>query len=45
MIITVNRRFQAVLKRHLRRAVTNDVDVDDELRELKVLKEHSYERY
>lgn len=45
MIITVNRRFQAALKRHLRRAVTNDVDVDDELRELKVLKEHSYERY
>ena len=34
MIITVNRRFQAALKRHLRRSVTRDVEVDEELREL-----------
>lgn len=34
MIITVNRRFQAALKRHLRRSVTCDAEVDDELQEL-----------
>jgi len=34
MIITVNRRFHAALKRHLRRSVTRDVEVDEELREL-----------
>ena len=34
MIVTVNRRFRAALKRHLRRSVTCDVEVDEELREL-----------
>ena len=34
MIITVNRRFRAALKRYLRRSVTRDVEVDEELREL-----------
>jgi hypothetical protein len=34
MIITVNRRFRAALKRHVRRTVANDTDVDEELREL-----------
>lgn len=34
MIVTVNRRFRASLKRHLRRAVASDVEVDAELREL-----------
>ena len=34
MIVTVNRRFRAALKRHLRRSVTDDADVDEELREL-----------
>lgn len=34
MIITVNRRFRSALKRHLRRAVANDADVNEELREL-----------
>jgi DNA-directed RNA polymerase specialized sigma24 family protein len=34
MIITVNRRFQAALKRHVRRTVANDADVDEELCEL-----------
>jgi RNA polymerase sigma-70 factor (ECF subfamily) len=34
MIITVNRRFRSTLKRHVRRAVANDADVDEELREL-----------
>ena len=34
MIITVNRRFQAALKRHLRRSVASDAEVEDELREL-----------
>ena len=34
MIVTVDRRFQASLKRHLRRSVTGDADVDEELQEL-----------
>jgi DNA-directed RNA polymerase specialized sigma24 family protein len=34
MIITVNRRFQAALKRYVRRTVANDADVDEELNEL-----------
>ena len=34
MIVTVNRRFQAALKRHLRRSVACDDDVDEELHEL-----------
>ncbi len=34
MIVTVNRRFRATLKRHLRRAVTDNADVEDELKEL-----------
>ena len=34
MIITVNRRFQAALKRLVRRTVVNNADVDEELREL-----------
>lgn len=34
MIVTVNRRFRAALKRHLRRSVTGDAEVDEELREL-----------
>jgi len=34
MITTVNRRFRSALKRHIRRAVANDTDVDEELREL-----------
>ena len=34
MIVTVNRRFRATLKRHLRRAVANNADVQEELNEL-----------
>lgn len=34
MIITVNRRFHSALKRHVRRAVASDADVDKELKEL-----------
>jgi len=34
MIVTVNRRFRAALKRHLRRSVSRDVEVDEELQEL-----------
>ena len=34
MIITVNRRFRATLKRHLRRAVADNADVEEELNEL-----------
>jgi RNA polymerase sigma-70 factor (ECF subfamily) len=34
MIITVNRRFQAALKRYVRRTVANDADVEEELHEL-----------
>jgi RNA polymerase sigma-70 factor (ECF subfamily) len=34
MIVTVNRRFQAALKRHIRRSVVQDNDVDAEFREL-----------
>jgi len=34
MIVTVHRRFRAALKRHLRRSVTGDADVEEELREL-----------
>ena len=34
MIVTVNRRFRAALKRHLRRSVTADAGVDEELQEL-----------
>ena len=34
MIVTVNRRFRASLKRHLRRSVTSDDEVDEELQEL-----------
>lgn len=34
MIVTVNRRFQSALKRHLRRSVISDGEVDKELREL-----------
>jgi RNA polymerase sigma-70 factor (ECF subfamily) len=34
MIVTVNRRFRAALKRHLRRSVTGDAGVDEELQEL-----------
>ena len=34
MIITVNRRFRSTLKRHLRRAVVNNADVEEELKEL-----------
>jgi len=34
MIITVNRRFQAVLRRYLRRSVASDTDVTSELWEL-----------
>jgi len=34
MIITVNRRFRATLKRHLRRGVTNNADVEEEFKEL-----------
>lgn len=34
MIITVNRRFRATLKRHLRRAVANNSEVEQELEEL-----------
>ncbi len=34
MIMTVNRRFRAALKRHLRRSVTGDADADEELCEL-----------
>jgi RNA polymerase sigma-70 factor (ECF subfamily) len=35
MIITVNRRFQAALKRMLRRSVTQNDQIDEELRELR----------
>jgi len=34
MIVTVNRRFRAALKQHLRRSVTSDAEVDEELLEL-----------
>jgi DNA-directed RNA polymerase specialized sigma24 family protein len=34
MIVTVNRRFRSALKRHLRRSVTGDTEVDEELQEL-----------
>ena len=34
MIVTVKRRFQAALKRHLRLSVSSDADVNNELREL-----------
>lgn len=34
MMITVNRRFQANLKRHIRRSVIQDGDVDSEVQEL-----------
>ena len=34
MIVTVNRRFRAGLKRHIRRSVIQDADVDDEFQEL-----------
>lgn len=34
MIVTVNRRFESTLKRHIRRSVIHDGDVDDEFREL-----------
>jgi hypothetical protein len=34
MIVTVNRRFRAALKRYLRRSVSQDVEVDEELVEL-----------
>ena len=34
MIVTVNRRFQAGFKRHIRRSVIRDDDVDSEFREL-----------
>jgi len=34
MIVTVNRRFQAGFKRHIRRSVIRDSDVDSEFREL-----------
>lgn len=34
MIVTVHRRFRAALKRHLRRSVTGDAEVEEELREL-----------
>jgi len=34
MIVTVNRRFRAGLKRHIRRSVIRDSDVDCEFREL-----------
>ena len=35
MLVTVNRRFQAGLKRHIRRSVTEDHDVDSEFQELR----------
>ncbi|MHC4241763.1 MAG: RNA polymerase sigma factor [Planctomycetota bacterium] len=34
MIVTVNRRFRTALKRHIRRSVVQDADVDEESREL-----------
>lgn len=34
MIVTVNRRFRAALKRHLRRTVARNADVEEELNEL-----------
>jgi hypothetical protein len=34
MIITVNRRFQAEFKRHIRRSVVEDSDVETEFNEL-----------
>lgn len=34
MMVTVNRRFQAGFKRHIRRSVIRDCDVDSEFREL-----------
>ena len=34
MIVTVNRRFRAALKRHIRRSVVQDADVDEEFHEL-----------
>ena len=34
MIVTVNRRFRATLKRHIRRSVVQDIDVDEEFNEL-----------
>jgi RNA polymerase sigma-70 factor (ECF subfamily) len=34
MIVTVNRRFRAALKRHIRRSVVQDADVDEEFQEL-----------
>jgi RNA polymerase sigma-70 factor (ECF subfamily) len=34
MIVTVNRRFQAEFKRHIRRSVIQDRDVDSEIKEL-----------
>lgn len=34
MIVTVNRRFRAAMKRHLRRSVSCDTEIDEELREL-----------
>jgi len=34
MIVTVNRRFRAALKQHLRRAVASSADVEEELNEL-----------
>lgn len=34
MTVTVKRRFQKILKRHVRSTVASDADVDDELREI-----------
>jgi hypothetical protein len=34
MVVTVNRRVQAGFKRHIRRSVVQDCDVDSEFREL-----------
>jgi hypothetical protein len=34
MIVTVNRRFQAEFKRHIRRSVIQDSDVDSEFQDL-----------
>lgn len=34
MIITVKRRFQAILRRHVRQLVASDTEMDDEIRYL-----------
>ena len=44
MIVTVNRRFRAALKRHIRRSVAQDADVDEEFHELMRIFSHGSAR-